>query len=153
MAASVKPITFPAVFPADIFYRIGAVLFSLVGVIGMGLAASRHQTQNLVVICIPFVIFFGALLLVMTFQLKVDDEGLHQQSILGRKDATWEQVKRLDKGQAYSIYGEGTGELVWLTFVSTAGQLAIAEEAIRRCDLRPSGTKLEHPVRQQWVRR
>ncbi len=153
MAASTNPVTFPNSFPADLAYRIGATLFSLVGVIGMGLAASRHQTQNLVVISIPFLVFFTALLLVMTFQLKVDNDGLHQQSILGRKDATWSQVKRLDKGQAYSIYGEGTGELVWLSLVSTAVQLAIAEEAIRRGDLRPSDAKLEHPVRQQWVRR
>jgi hypothetical protein len=153
MAAQAKPITFPAVFPADIFYRLGAVLFSLVGVIGLGLAASRHQTQNLMVISIPFLVFLGALLLVMTLQISVDDTGLHQQSILGRKEAGWDQVKRLDKGQAYSIYGKGTGELVWLTFLSTTAQLAIAEEAIRRCDLRPSGAKLQHPVRQQWIRK
>lgn len=153
MAFQAKTVTFPNIFPADLSYRIGAVLFTLVGVIGMGLAASRHQTQNLVVISIPFVVFFAALLLVLTFQLKVDAEGLHQQSILGRKNATWSQVSRLDKGQAYSIYGDGKGELVWLSLVATNVQLAIAEEAIRRGDLRPSDAKLEHPVKQQWVRK
>ena len=153
MTVKSPPLTLPSVFHADLYYRIGAALFSLVGMIGIGLAASRHETQNLVVSAVPFVIFFGALLLTLTFQLVVDEAGLHQRSILGRKDATWEQVRRLDQGRAYSIYGEGTSELVWLSLVSTTAQLAVAEEAIRRCKLRPSGTKMEYPVRQQWVRK
>jgi len=148
-----SPLTLPGVFPADLSYRLGAALFGLVGMIGIGLAASRHQTQDLVVICIPFAVFLSALLLTTTFQLEVDEAGLHQRSILGRKEAAWAQVRRVDQGKAYSIYGEGDRELVWLSLVSTAAQLAIAEEAIRRCDLRPSGAKLEYPVRQQWVRR
>ena len=148
-----SPITLPKVFPADLYYRIGLALFSLVGMIGTGLAASRHETRNLVVSAVPFLIFFGPLLLTLTFQLEVDETGLHQRSILGRKDATWEQVQRLDQGRAYSIYGDGTSELVWLSLISTAAQLAVAEEAIRRCALRPSGAKMEYPVRQQWIRK
>lgn len=143
----------PSVFPTDLSYRIGAALFSLVGMVGIGLAASRHQTQSLLVLAVPFIVFFGALLLTLTFQLEVDETGLHQRSILGRKDAAWALVRRLDQGKAYSIYGEGAGELVWLSLVSTAAQLAIAEEAIRRCGLAPSGAKLEYPVRRQWVRK
>ena len=153
MGTQATPLTLPSVFHADLYYRIGAALFSLVGMIGIGLAASRHETQNLVVSAVPFVVFFGALLLTLTFQLEVDEAGLHQRSILGRRDATWEQVRRLDQGRAYSIYGKGASELVWLSLVSTAAQLAIAEEAIRRCKLRPSGAKMEYPVRQQWVRK
>jgi len=107
----------------------------------------------LIVICIPFAVFLGALLLTVTFQLQVDETGLHQRSILGRKEATWAQVRRVDQGKAYSIYGEGDRELVWLSLVTTAAQLAIAEEAIRRCGLEPSGAKLEYPVRRQWVRK
>lgn len=141
----------PRVFSADLSYQIGAALFSLVGMVGIGLAASRHQTHNLVVLAVPFVIFFSALLLVLTFQLEVDERGLHQRSILGRKDAEWAQVRRLDQGRAYSIYGEGTRELVWLSLVSTAAQLAIAEEAIRRCGLRLSEAKQEYPVYRQWI--
>ncbi len=153
MATQAAPLTLPSVFAADLSYRIGAALFSLVGMIGIGLAASRHETQNLIVSAVPFVVFFGALLLTLTFQLEVDEAGLHQRSILGRKEATWEQVRRLDQGRAYSVYGEGTGELVWLSLVSTSAQLAVAEEAIRRCKLHPSGAKMEYPVRQQWVRK
>jgi len=153
MASQATPLMLPSVFPADLSYRIGAALFSLVGMIGIGLAASRHETQNLLVLAVPFVVFFGALLLTLSFQLQVDEAGLHQRSILGGKDAAWAQVRRLDQGRAYSIYGEGSGELVWLSLVSTAAQLAVAEEAIRRCDLRPSDAKMEYPVRRQWVRR
>ncbi len=144
---------FPSVFSADLSYRIGAALFSLVGVIGIGLAAGHHQTQNLIVLAIPFAVFLSALLLTLTFQLEVDETGLHQRSILGRKDAPWALVRRLDQGKAYSIYGEGDRELVWLSLVTTAAQLAVAEEAIRRCGLEPSGAKLEYPVRRQWVRK
>ena len=147
------PLTLPSAFPADLSYRAGAALFSLVGMIGIGLAASRHETQNLVVSAVPFLVFFGALLLTLTFRLEVDAAGLHQRSILGRKDASWDQVQRLDQGQAYSIYGEGAGEIVWLSLVSTAAQLAVAEETIRRCGLRPSDAKMEYPVRRQWLRR
>ena len=153
MASQATPIALPSVFPADLYYRIGAALFSLVGIIGLGLAAGRHETQNLVVLAVPFVVFFGVLLLTLTFHLEVDEAGLHQRSLLGRKDADWAQVRRLDQGKAYSIYGEGTRELVWLSLVSTSAHLAVAEEAIRRCDLRPSGAKLEYPVRQQWTRK
>lgn len=153
MAAQATPLTLPTVFLADLPYRIGAALFCLVGAIGIGLAAGRHQTQNLLVIAIPFLVFFAALLLALTFQLEVDEMGLHQKSILGRKDAAWDQVRRLDQGKAYSVYGDAPGELVWLSLVSTAAQLAIAEEAIRRCGLKPSGAKLEYPVRQQWIQK
>ena len=123
MASQAAPVTLPNVFPADLFYRIGAALFSLVGVIGIGLAAGRHETKSILVMAVPFVIFFGALLLTLTFQLAVDEAGLHQRSILGRKDADWAQVQRLDQGKAYSIYGVGTSELVWLSLVSTAAQV------------------------------
>ncbi|MDQ2798254.1 MAG: hypothetical protein M3Y13_01250 [Armatimonadota bacterium] len=153
MAAQAKPLTLPNVFLADLPYRIGAVLFCLVGVIGIGLIVGRHQTQDLVAIGLPFLVFFAALLLALTFQLEVDETGLHQKSILGRKDAAWDQVRRLDQGKAYSIYGDTQSELVWLSLVSTAAQLAIAEEAIRRCALKPSGAKLEYPVRQQWIQK
>ena len=153
MATQATPLTLPSVFPADLSYRIGAALFSLVGIIGIGLASSRHETQNLVLSAVPSVVFFGALLLTLTFRLEVDEAGLHQRSILGRKEATWDQVKRLDQGRAYSIYGKDTGELVWLSLISTATQLAVAEEAIRRCALRPSDTKMEYPVRRRWIRK
>ena len=152
MASQATPITLPSVFPADLSYRLGAALFGLVGIVGIGLAASRHQTQSLIVLCIPFAVFLAALLLTLTFQLEVDQAGLHQRSILGRREATWEQVRRVDQGRAYSVHGEGDRELVWLSLVTTAAQFAIAEEAIRRCGLRPSGAKLEYPVRQQWVK-
>ena len=152
MASRATPLTLPSVFPADLSYRLGAALFGLVGLIGIGLAANRHQTQNLIVICIPFAVFLGALLLTLTFQLEVDEAGLHQRSIFGRKDAAWDSVRRVDQGKAYSVHGEGGRELVWLSLVTTAAQQSIAEEAIRRCGLRPSGAKLEYPVRQQWVK-
>ena len=152
MAAVSASITFPRVFGADLAYKIGAVLFSFVGCLAVGVAVTHHQRQALPEMILPFALFFAALLLVLTFQLEVDEAGLRQKSILGRKTATWDQVKRLDQGRAYSIYGEGDRELVWLSLVSTAAQLAIAEESIRRADLRPSGAKLEYPVRNQWVR-
>ena len=150
--ATPTPITLPSVFPADLSYRLGAALFGLVGIIGMGLAAGRHETQNLIVLCIPFTVFFAALVLTLSFQLEVDETGLHQRSIFGRKEATWDQVRRVDQGKAYSIYGEGDRELVWLSLLTTAAQMAVAEEAIRRCGLRPSGATLAYPLRQQWVR-
>lgn len=153
MAAPVPAeITLPGTFLADIAYRVGAVLFSGVGVIGFGVAVSHHRTQDLIVLSIPFVFFFAVLLLVMTFQLTVDETGLHQRSILGRKEAAWAQVERLDQGRAYSVHGGGTAELVWLSLVSTKAQEAIALEIIRRCALRPSGAKMEYPVKRQWVR-
>ena len=147
-----KTITFPATFAADIFYRLGAILFSLVGVIGLGLAVSRHQSQSVLMLALPFIVFFAALLLTWTFQLDVDETGLHQRSILGRKDASWEQVQRLDQSRAYSIHGATDRELVWMSLVSTAAQEAIAEEAIRRAGLRQSGKKAEYPLKRQWVR-
>ena len=152
MAAIATPITFPRTFGADLAYKIGAILFSFVGFLTVGVTVTHHQTQALPEILLPFALFFGVLLLVMTFQLEVDETGLRQKYILGRKTATWDQVRRLDQGRAYSIYGADDRELVWLSLVSTAAQLAIAEEAIRRADLRPSGAKLEYPVRNQWVR-
>ena len=152
MTAKPASVALPSAFSADLSYRVGAALFSLVGVIGLGQAASRHQTHTLVVLAIPFAVFLGALLIVLTFRLEVDESGLRQRSILGRKEAAWDQVRRLDQAKAYAIYGTGEGELVWLSLIATAGQLAVAEEAIRRCGLRPSGAKLEYPLKQQWVK-
>ena len=146
------PITFPRTFPADLSYRIGTVLFSLVGVIGFGIAAGRHQTQSLLALALPFLVFFAALLLTWTFQLTVDDAGLHQRSILGRRNASWDDVQRLDQSRAYSIHGATDHELVWLSLVSTAAQEAIAEEVIRRAGLRLSSKKAEYPLKRQWVR-
>ena len=147
-----KTITFPAAFAADISYRMGTILFSLVGIIGLGLAVSRHQNQSVLLLALPFIVFFAALLLTWTFQLDVDETGLHQRSILGRKDASWDQVQRLDQSRAYSIHGTTDRELVWMSLVSTAAQEAIAEEAIRRAGLRQSGKKVEYPLKRQWVR-
>ena len=145
-------ITFPRTFAADLAYRIGTVLFSLVGVIGFGIAGSRHQTQSLLALAVPFVVFFGALLLTWTFQLTIDDTGLHQRSILGRRDVPWDEVRRLDQSRAYSIHGMTDHELVWMSLVSTAAQEAIAEEAIRRAGLRLSQKKAEYPLKRQWVK-
>ncbi len=145
-------ITFPRTFAADISYRIGTVLFSLVGVIGFGIAGSRHQTQSLLALAVPFLVFFAALLLTWTFQLTVDDTGLHQRSIFGRRDASWDDVRRLDQSRAYSVHGATDHELVWLSLVSTAAQEAIAEEAIRQAGLRLSPKKAEYPLKRQWVR-
>ena len=145
-------ITFPRTFAADLSYRIGAILFSLVGVIGFGIAIAHHQAQSLFALAVPFVIFFGAALLTWTFRLTVDDAGLHQQSILGRRDASWGDVRRLDQSRAYSLHGASDHELVWLSLVSTVAQEAIAEEAIRRASLRQSGKKAEYPLKRQWVR-
>ena len=145
-------ITFPRAFAADISYRMGSILFSTVGIVGLGLAVGRHQSQSLPALALPFLVFFGALLLTWTFQLTVDDTGLHQRSILGRKDVPWDQVRRLDQSRAYSIHGTGDRELVWISLVSTAAQEAIAEEAIRRAVLRDSGIKAVYPLKRQWVR-
>lgn len=145
-------ITFPRTFATDISYRIGTVLFSLVGVIGFGIAGSRHQTQSLLALAVPFLIFFAALLLTWTFQLTVDDAGLHQRSILGRRDVSWDDVKRLDQSRAYSIHGTTDHEIVWMSLVSTAAQEAIAEEAIRRAGLRLSNKKAEYPLKRQWMK-
>lgn len=145
-------ITFPRTFAADLSYRIGTVLFSLVGVIGFGIAGSRHQTQSLLALAVPFLLFFAVLLLTWTFQLTVDDTGLHQRSIFGRRDASWADVRRLDQSRAYSIHGATDHELVWMSLVSTAAQEAIAEEAIRRAGLRLSAKKAEYPLKRQWVR-
>ena len=145
-------LTFPRTFAADLSYRIGAVLFSLVGVIGFGIAASRHQTQSVLALALPFVVFFAALLLTWTFQLTVDDTGLHQRSVLGRRSVSWDDVRRLDQSRAYSIHGATAQELVWLSLVSTAAQEAIAEEAIRRAGLRLSPKKAEYRLKRQWVR-
>lgn len=145
-------ITFPRTFAADLSYRLGAILFSFVGVVGFGIAVSHHQTQSLLVLAVPFVIFFGAVLLTWTFRLTVDDTGLHQRSILGRRDVSWSDVRRLDQSRAYSLHGASDHELVWLSLVSTVAQEAIAEETIRRASLRQSGRKAEYPLKRQWVR-
>lgn len=151
-AAAETPLTLPKTYSADLAYRIGAVLFSMIGVLALGTAWARHDPKMLLAVAFPFVLFFGALLLTLTFQLRIDADGLHQRSILGRRDSTWEQVQRLDQGKAYAIYGGSDRELVWLSLISTLGQEAVAREAIRRCRLTPSGAKLEYPLRQQWIR-
>lgn len=147
-----KTITFPRSFAADISYRMGAVLFAMVGVIGLGLAVSRHQNQAIFALALPFLVFFGAALLCWTFTLVVDENGLHQRSILGRKEVSWDDVQRLDQSRAYSIHGATDHELVWMSLVSTAAQEAIAEEAIRRAGLRLSKAKAVYPLKRQWVR-
>ena len=152
MPTVAAPITFPHTFGADLAYKIGAVLFSFIGFLAIGVAVTHHQRGALPEMILPSALFLGVLLLVVTFELEVNETGLRQKSILGRKTATWDQVRRLDQGRAYAIYGGTDRELVWLSLVSTAAQLAIAEEVIRRADLRPSGSKLEYPVRNQWVR-
>ncbi len=147
-----KTITFPNTFAADLSYRMGVLLFAGVGVIGLGLAVSRHQTQAVWVSVLPFLLFFVAALLCWTFGLTVDDTGLHQRSIFGRKDVSWDDVQRLDQSRAYSIHGASDRELVWMSLVSTAAQEAIAEEAIRRAGLRLSPAKAVYPLKRQWVR-
>ena len=145
-------ITFPRTFAADIAYRLGAILFSIVGVVGFEVAITHHQRQSLFALAVPFAVFFGAALLTWTFRLTVDDAGLHQRSLLGRRDVSWDQVRRLDQSRAYSLHGASDHELVWLSLVSMAAQEAIAEEAIRRAKLRQSGKKAEYPLKRQWVR-
>ena len=147
-----KTITFPNSFAADISYRMGAILFATVGIIGLGLAVSRHQTQEVLISVLPLLLFSGAALLCWTFALTVDETGLHQRSILGRKDVSWEDVQRLDQSRAYSIHGATDHELVWMSLVSTAAQEAIAEEAIRRAGLRQSSAKAVYPLKRQWLR-
>ncbi len=147
-----KTITFPTSFAADISYRMGAILFAMVGVIGLGLAVSRHQNQAVLALALPFLVFFGAALLCWTFELTVDENGLHQRSIFGRKEVRWDDVQRLDQSRAYSIHGTTDHELVWMSLVSTAAQEAIAEEAIRRAGLRQSKSKAVYPLKRQWVR-
>lgn len=145
-------ITFPRSFAADISYRMGAILFAAVGIIGLGLAVTRHQTLEIWVSVLPLLLFSGAALLCWTFQLDVDESGLHQKSILGRKEVSWEDVKRLDQSRAYSLHGTADHELVWMSLVSTVAQEAIAEEAIRRAKLRQSHEKAVYPLKRQWVR-
>ena len=152
MAAPASPLTLPRTFPADLSYRLGAGLFSLIGALALGTASARHDPTLLPVLAVTSGLFFAALLLTLTFRLTVDEAGLHQRSVLGRREASWGQVRRLDRGRAYSIHAESSRELVWLSLVSPSAQQAIAEEAIRRAGLRPSGAKLAEPVRQQWVK-
>ena len=146
------PITFPRTFLADVAYRLGAGLFSLIGALALGTASTRHDPSLLPVLAVTSSVFFLALLVVLTFRLTVDEAGLHQRSAFGQREATWDQVRRLDRGRAYSIHAEGSRELVWLSLVSAPAQQAIAEEAIRRASLRPSDAKMQEPVRQQWVK-
>ena len=127
-------------------------MFCLPGVIGMSLAIAHHDTKTLLALALPFLFFFSALLLALSFELTVDEAGMRQRSILGRREVPWPTVRRLDQSRAYSIHGEGDRELVWLSMVSTVAQQAIAEEAIRRADLRPSKAKMEFPMKNQWVR-
>lgn len=152
MAAAPAPITFPRTFAADLSYRLGAGLFSLIAVLALGTARSSHDHTLPFVLALTSSIFFIALVLVLSFKLTVDETGLHQQSVLGRRDVPWSQVRRLDRGRAYSIHAEGSRELVWLSLLPTTAQQAVAEEAIRLADLRPSEAKMAEPVRQQWVR-
>ncbi len=154
MAAPASPplaLTLPHTFLADVAYRIGSALFSGIGIVGMGVAFTHHRTHDLLILAIPFVLFFAVLLIVMTFSLTADEAGLHQQSILGRKDTRWDDIDRLDQGQAYSVYRNGK-EPVWLWLVSTKAQEALALEIIHRAALRPSNAKIEHPLKRQWVR-
>ncbi len=154
MAAPASPplaLTFPHTFLADFAYRIGAALFCGVGIVGFGVAFTHHRTHDLLILAIPFVLFFAVLLVTMTFSLTADEAGLHQRSILGRKDARWDDLDRLDQAQAYSVYRNGK-EPVWLALVSTRAQEALALEIIRRAALRPSNAKMEHPLKRQWVR-
>lgn len=150
MAAT--PVTYPHTFHADPAYRYGSVLFSLTGVIGMGLALSRHDTRSLLLIALPFLVFLAAILLTNTFRLTVDERGLHQWSLLGRKEATWEQVQRLDFALTYALYGASSKELVWMSMLSVVDQQVIADEAIRQAGLRVSDAKMVFPMQKQWVR-
>ena len=152
MAGTPAPITFPRTFSADLSYRFGAGLFSLIAVLALGTAHASHDRTLPYVLAVTSSVFFIALLLVLSFQLTVDADGLHQRSILGRREVPWSQVQRLDRGRAYSIHAEGSRELVWLSLLPAAAQQAVAEEAIRRANLRPSDAKMQEPVRQQWVR-
>lgn len=154
MAAPAAPdaaLSLPRVFRADAAYRAGALLFCSVGVIGLGLSVSRHQTQNAVVILIPFLFFLAVTLLVWSYSLTADEAGLHQRSVLGRRDAEWASLDRLEQAQAYSVY-DGPREPVWLWLLPAKAQEALAQEVLRRCALRPSGEKVEHPVKRRWVR-
>ncbi len=146
------PIVFPRTFPADLSYRLGAGLFSLIGALALGTAPARHDPSLLPVLAVTSSVFFAALALAWTFRLTVDEAGLHQRSLLGRREVPWDAVRRLDRGRAYSIHAEGSRELVWLSLLPAHSQQAVAEEAIRRAGLRPSDAKMQEPVRQQWVR-
>lgn len=152
MAQAPKSITFPRTFPADIAYRVGAGVFCLPGVIGITRAIMHHDARTILALGLPFLFFAAALLLTLTFELTVDEKGLHQRSILGRKEIFWSDIQRVEQSRAYSIHGAGTPELVWLSMVSTAGQQAIAEEAVRLAGLHSSGEKLVYPLRNQWIR-
>jgi len=152
MAQLPKAITFPQTFPADLAYRAGAAVFCLPGVIGIGLAISRHNLKFGLDLALPLLFFFSALLLALTFELTVDEIGLHQRSILGRREVPWSDVRRVDYSRTYSIHAEGLREVVWLSMVSTVAQKAIAEEAIRLANLHPTREKIVFPMRGQWVR-
>ncbi len=103
-------------------------------------------------LALPFLVFFAAILLTNLFTLTVDERGLHQWSLLGRKDATWEQVTRLDFARTFSVHGADGKELVWLSMLSVAAQQSLADEVIARASLQPSEKKLAFPLLKQWVR-
>jgi hypothetical protein len=152
MAQTPQIITFPRTFPADIAYRIGAGVFCLPGVIGITRALMHHDIKSILLLGLPFLFFAAAFLLTLSFDLTVDENGLHQRSLLGRKEVLWSDVQRVEQSRAYSIHGAGTPELVWLSMVSTAAQQAIAEESVRLAGLHSSGEKLVYPMRNQWIR-
>ena len=152
MAQIPATITFPRTFPADIAYRPGAGVFCLPGVIGIVRAIIHHDARSILALGLPFLFFAAAFLLAVSFELTVDEKGLHQRSLLGRKEALWSDVQRVEQSRAYSIHGAGTPELVWLSLVSTVAQQAIAEEAVRQAGLHSSGEKLVFPLRNQWIR-
>ena len=130
-----KTVTFPHTFHADPAYRYGSVLFSLTGIIGMGLAQSHHDTKSLLIIMLPFLVFLVAILLTNTFELTVDEQGLRQRSLRGRKGASWEEVTRMDFARTYGIYGADGKEVVWMSMLSVADQQFVADEAIRQANL------------------
>ncbi len=102
---------------------------------------------------LPFLVFFGAILLTNLFEMTVDETGLHQRSLLGRKEATWDQVRRLDWASTYSVHGADDKELVWLSMLSIADQQAIADEdhsSGRACGL--PRRNWSFPSAKQWVR-
>ena len=112
----------------------------------------HHDIKSILLLGLPFLFFAAAFLLTLSFDLTVDENGLHQRSLIGRKEVLWSDVQRVEQSRAYSIHGAGTPELVWLSMVSTVAQKAIAEESVRLAGLHSSGEKLVYPMRNQWTR-